>query len=712
MDQKLRDTQVLYHQEKSKLEALSNLTERYEGYGGSVKRVMEQKEEEKGIIGVVADIIKVDKMYETAIETALGGNIQNIVTDDEETAKKMIQYLKKNKAGRATFLPLTSIKNPQEFKTPQVLEESGVVGMADSLVTTEEKYADVAKAMLGRIVVIDTIDHAIKIARKYDYGIRMVTIEGELLVPGGAISGGTFKNNSNLLGRRREMEELDNKVKQYLKEIDKLLNSIEETKEDRTKKRLELEQIKSDLQDEFIHQNTARLNIMTAREKMDETRSGATSLKEEAKEIEEQILSIVNDKKKTLEELSSSEELEKNVEVQILSFQKELEELRKKETHQTAIVSEAEVEAEKMLQKIGFEQQNLDRIVAEINRYRGELTEIQEGIVKNQSEINEKMISIEELKKTIEASHTFQTDAEIKLQDMIAQKEGLGEKQKNFFKNREEIAEKITALDKEVYRLTNQKERHEESIKNQIDYMWNEYEITLHDAANLRNPELTDLTVMKRDIAALKDAIKRLGDVNVNAIEDYKNVMERYTFMKTQHDDLVEAEKTLNAIILELDSAMRKQFKEKFAQISQEFDKVFKELFGGGKGTLELMEDEDILEAGIRIIAQPPGKKLQNMMQLSGGEKALTAIALLFAIQNLKPSPFCLLDEIEAALDESNVARYAKYLHKLTKHTQFIVITHRRGTMVAADRLYGITMQEKGVSTLVSVNLIENDLDK
>ena len=241
--------------------------------------------------------------------------------------------------------------------------------------------------------------------------------------------------------------------------------------------------------------------------------------------------------------------------------------------------------------------------------------------------------------------------------------------------------------------------------------MWDEYEITLSDAATLKDPEMNDLPSMKKSISTLKDEIKKLGDVNVNAIEDFKAVSERYTFMKTQHDDLVEAEKALNDIIVELDAAMRKQFTEKFADITREFDKVFKELFGGGKGTLELIEEEDVLEAGIRIIAQPPGKKLQNMMQLSGGEKALTAIALLFAIQNLKPSPFCLLDEIEAALDESNVGRFAKYLHKLTKNTQFIVITHRRGTMEKADRLYGITMQEKGVSALVSVDLIEKDLD-
>ena len=235
-------------------------------------------------------------------------------------------------------------------------------------------------------------------------------------------------------------------------------------------------------------------------------------------------------------------------------------------------------------------------------------------------------------------------------------------------------------------------------------------QMNLHAAMELRDEAFSDLADLKKQIAGIKDDIRKLGDVNVNAIEDYKEISERYGFLKGQHDDLIEAEKTLVGIIEELDTGMRKQFMEKFAEIQREFDKVFKKLFGGGKGTLELVEDEDILECGIRIIAQPPGKKLQNMMQMSGGEKSLTAISLLFAIQNLKPSPFCLLDEIEAALDDSNVSRFAKYLHKLTKNTQFIVITHRRGTMAAADRLYGITMQEKGVSTLVSVNLIDDDL--
>ncbi len=582
--------------------------------------------------------------------------------------------------------------------------------MANELVNTKKEYRNVAKAMLGRIVVVDNVDNAVKIARKFDYGVRMVTIEGELLVPGGAISGGAFKNSSNLLGRRREMDELESKVKGYLKEIDNLLDDIEKTKNERMQIRRDLEEVKATLQERFIAQNTARLNVIQAEEKRNETGKGYSQLKEEQAEIEQQLSEIVEGKENAVTELANSEQMEKNVQIQIGEFQKELDEVRVQESEQAAHNAEMDVEMEKVIQKQSFEQQNLDRIMAERGRYEEELAEINSGMEKTVGDIEQKKADIIEIEKTIAASHDSQNENEKKLAANTKRREELMGKQKNFFNDRESLSERMTSLDKEVYRLNSQKERMEESIESQINYMWNEYEITLSDAAALRNEEMTDLTVMKRDAAAIKDAIKRLGDVNVNAIEDYKSVMERYTFLKGQYDDLIEAEKQLMGIIEELDTAMRKQFEDKFAAITKEFDKVFKELFGGGKGTLELIEDEDILEAGIRIIAQPPGKKLQNMMQLSGGEKALTAIALLFAIQNLKPSPFCLLDEIEAALDESNVGRFANYLHKLTKHTQFIVITHRRGTMEKADRLYGITMQEKGVSTLVSVDLIDKDI--
>ncbi|MBO5242160.1 MAG: chromosome segregation protein SMC [Lachnospiraceae bacterium] len=709
-DQKLRDTQVLYHQEKSKLEAISNLTERYDGYGNSIRKVMEQKATNQGIVGVVADIVKVEQKYETAIETALGGNIQNIVTDDEETAKKMIGFLKKNKFGRATFLPLTSIEHPQEFKTPEVLEEKGVIGMACDLVTTEKRYKNVAKAMLGRIVVVDHVDNAVKIARKFDYGIRMVTLEGELLVPGGAISGGAFKNASNLLGRRREMDELEKKVKDYLRQVDRLLDEIEQTKAERMKVRQDLEHVKATLQAKFIEQNTARLNVMQAQEKKNETGKGFEKLKEEQTEIETQIREIQDEKQRNADELKRSEEMEKNIQQQIAQMQTDLEALREKEAEAADTCTQMNMEVEKVLQKQDFVQQNIDRVNVEISRVTGELDEILENMNTSKEEVERKKEDIAKLEKTIEASYTSQDENQEKLKRDTEKKQELTERQKNFFTERESLSDRIQLLDKEVFRLNAQRERLQESLESQINYMWDEYEITLSMAAKLRDPEMTDLSGMKKQIVMIKEEIKRLGDVNVNAIEDYKVLMERYSFLTNQHDDLVKAEETLKGIITELDEAMRRQFNDKFAQISSEFDKVFKELFGGGHGTLELMEDEDVLEAGIKIIAQPPGKKLQNMMQLSGGEKALTAIALLFAIQNLKPSPFCLLDEIEAALDDSNVGRFAKYLHKLTKHTQFIVITHRRGTMERADRLYGITMQEKGVSTLVSVNLIEKDL--
>jgi len=710
-DTLLRETQTAYTQDKSKLEALSNLTERYEGYGGSVKKVMEQKDANKGIIGVVADIIKVEEKYETAIETALGGNIQNIVTDDENTAKKMINFLKKNKLGRATFLPLTSISNPQEFKTPEVLKENGVLGMADELVSTDKKYKDVAKAMLGRIVVVDNVDNAILIARKFDYGIRMVTVEGELFVPGGAISGGAFKNNSNLLGRRREIEELEKKTKDALKQVDALNSELDELKSKRNSLRMKVEELKVQIQRKYIEQNTASLNIEQAKQKKDEVILGSENLRNEGIEIEQQIKDIEARKLEISKSLEDSEGLEKDVTKLIADASTELDLTRERENEYSVEVSRWDLEVNKMVQKQDFVNQNLQRIEDEISRYTIDAKELIDKLSLGNEEIAIKEHNISEIEKTIVESHSSQDKKQSELTEDINTRDALNDKQKSFFTTREEISERITALDKEIYRLNSQKERMEDSISAQINYMWEEYEITLSDAASMRNEEMTDLASMKKQITSVKEQIKKLGDVNVNAIEDFRVLMERYTFLKTQHEDLVEAKKTLEGIIAELDEAMRKQFSESFKDINTEFDKVFKELFGGGKGTLELIEDEDVLDAGIRIIAQPPGKKLQNMMQLSGGEKALTAIALLFAIQNLKPSPFCLLDEIEAALDESNVDRFAKYLHKLTKHTQFIVITHRRGTMERADRLYGITMQEKGVSALVSVNLIDKDLD-
>ncbi len=709
--EQFRIGQTAYHREESRLESLKNITERYDGYGNSIRKVMDQRNREKGILGVVADIIKVAKDYEIAIETALGGNIQNIVTADEETAKRMIQFLKKNRFGRATFLPLTSIRAYSGLGKPEALKEPGAIGTANTLVQIEDKYRTLADNLLGRTLVVDHIDHGLAIARKYNQSIRIVTLEGELINPGGSLTGGAFKNSSNLLSRRREMEEFEKTVKQLKREMDEMEASSDLLRKERAGYYEKMDEISAKLQKAYVIQNTAKMNADQAEAKIQNAEELARATSTEEEKLDAQITDIIDNQDSINVELDTSKKLENELTEQIEKEQLILDEVHAEEAEKLKKTEEIHLEFASLEQKFTFVNENVSRIREEIEKFQEELGELEKNKGGTSREIEDKEKQIAELRDTIENSKELFEEIGIEIERFKKEREELNQKHKDFLKKREDLSRHMSDLDKEIFRLESQKENYETASEKQISYMWDEYEITYIRAKELRDENLTDLAKMKKRIQELKGEIRSLGNVNVNAIEEYKSVSERYEFLKNQHDDLVEAEATLEQIIEELDAAMRKQFKEQFARIASEFDMVFKELFGGGKGTLELMEDEDILEAGIRIIAQPPGKKLQNMMQLSGGEKALTAISLLFAIQNLKPSPFCLLDEIEAALDDNNVGRFAQYLHKLTKNTQFIVITHRRGTMTAADRLYGITMQEKGVSTLVSVSLLEEELD-
>ncbi|MCD7716873.1 MAG: chromosome segregation protein SMC [Lachnospiraceae bacterium] len=710
-NQRMEEDHTRYHREVSRLESLKNIAERYDGYGNSIRRVMERKNQEPGILGVVADIIRVDKEYETAIETALGGNIQNIVTDTEETAKRQIEYLKKNKYGRATFLPLSGLTNRGGFSTPQALKEPGVIGLASSLAQADAKYGTLVESLLGRTVVADQIDHAIALAKKYRHSLRIVTLDGELLNPGGSMSGGAFKNAGNLLGRRREIDDLEKRVKKSWAALDELQGLIDRTRSERNRLREELVRLNEELQKEYLAQNTAKLRLDEISEKQSSTSETWRKLQGEHAQIEQQMKDIQDSLSGEQDELDRSVQKEKEYETKISEQQALLEQKRLEEREASAKVQETQLLLSRLEQQEQFIRQNLTRIRQEKERLlqeKAEAEEEQKGAAGNVREKQEQIAQIEDVLIHAEAS---EKNLQEEIEKLQAQREAIGASHKQFFAAREELSEQISLLDKESFRLNAQAEKITEQKDARINYMWEEYALTWTSAQELKDESCTAVTPLKKQIAELKSEIKALGSVNVNAIEDFKELSERHTFLSGQHEDLQKAEAALVKIIEELDAGMRTQFKEQFSRIQAEFDKTFKQLFGGGRGTLELMEDEDILEAGIRIIAQPPGKKLQNMMQLSGGEKSLTAIALLFAIQNLKPSPFCLLDEIEAALDESNVDRFANYLHRLTKNTQFIIITHRRGVMNAADRLYGITMQEKGVSTLVSVNLIEDELD-
>lgn len=700
-----------YHREKSRLESLINITERYDGYGNSIKKIMELKDSNPGILGVIADIVKVEKQYETAIETALGGTIQNIVTDKEATAKELIDYLKQNKLGRATFLPLNAIHARNTLENEACINEKGVIGVASNLVRVSFEYEGLAKYLLGRILVVDNIDNALLIAKKYKYTLRIVTLEGEQLNPGGSMTGGAFRNSSNLLGRRREIEELKQSVSNTNKQITQEKAAVADLRNQVAKYREALDSYNKLLRETHIRKNTIDVNLKQADLKLSEIiASYGDDIKEQAS-IDSEILKISESRNQVSGNLNLLDNQNEAARKEIENLGKTLEAKKSEEAAVALKIENLKISHSSIEQKASFINENIERLCKELDNLEEEKTSIQEKIGETKELVSAKQADIELVKNSIEQSERKITAIGEKLEDLRAAKEKVNASHKEFFKKREELNEKIILLEKDSMRLHNQYDRLEESYDSLVDYMWNEYELTYSYALELKSDELNNINDIRKQINILKAAIKKLGDVNVNAIEEYKSVSERYEFMKTQHDDMIEAEESLMKVIEELDEGMRTQFTAKFEEIKVEFDKVFKELFGGGRGTIELVEGEDILEAGILIISQPPGKKLQNMMQLSGGEKALTAIALLFAIQNLKPSPFCLLDEIEAALDDSNVGRYANYLHKLTKHTQFIVITHRRGTMSAADRLYGITMQEKGVSTLVSVDLIENDLN-
>ena len=559
--------------------------------------------------------------------------------------------------------------------------------------------------------MVDTLDHAISIHKKYHHSLRIVTLEGELLNPGGSMSGGSFRNNSNLLGRRREMEQLNENIHNIQKELDRNKEKIKQATaqvEDLVRRANEKNEALKELE---LAMNTASIKYEQAVSIKEQKEKEYLAIANDGKEIENQKALIQDSLERINQELDTSKQEMEQAKENVENLNHLLEEQRDKQVELSDELSQARMEISSFQQKNQFDLENISRV-------ENQLSELKDNLAHVSDEQNHSDEAVEQMQQAIEGFGEKQVALQEEIVKLLKeieedtrQKEEHMESQKDFFAKRDQLMEHINDLDKEKFRLETRKSNLEEKLEAKVNYIWNEYELTYRSAKEIEVDDTISYTRMKANVSETKNQIRSLGEVNVNAIEDYKTVSERYELLKAQHDDLIESEEALQKIIADLDEEMRKQFTEKFADIQKQFDKVFKELFGGGKGTLELVEEEDVLEAGIMINAQPPGKKLGNMMQLSGGEKALTAIALLFAIQNLKPSPFCLLDEIEAALDDSNVKRYAKYLHKLTKNTQFIVITHRKGTMEAADVLYGITMQEKGVSTLVSVKMIEEQLD-
>ncbi|MDO5147381.1 MAG: chromosome segregation protein SMC [Eubacteriales bacterium] len=711
--EKLEQDNQTFVKARSRYETLAGVAERYDGYNQSIRHIMEQKKRHPGIIGVVADILTMDRRYETAIEIALGGALQNVVTEDDQVAKQMIAWLKQNRRGRATFLPLPNIRKRNRGIHPSILEEEGVVGVASSLVTVEPRFDALVQSLLGNTVVADTVENALRLSKKNNYTLRIVTLEGELLNPGGSITGGAYRHSGNLLGRKREMEESRAQMEQARRSCQALQQQIQ-TLQEKAKageERLSLSKKEEDGLQLKLHDLGYRIPELLDKEK--ELKHTIRILKEEHGILQEQLSEIQKEKEILAKSQRSHEKLhEKNndalesLEKEIFELKEQLRQMEQTENEQTLNISRVEQQMEFYQKDVLRLKEEERQCVRSIRRNEEE----QEKLEGQNKEAEQQILAMEAgLSETFRKLHLLSR----KVEEKKAQQTKISEEQNRMFQELEEQNEHRVQLEKESGRLQSRIERLESDTETAVDYMWDAYELTYHYAKEckrfeIREPEAEKYRQEKKEVTK---KLRQLGSVNVNAIEEFQTVGERYEFLRGQYEDIREAEEKLGQMIFDLNEAMQEQFTQSFQKIRETFAAVFQDLFEGGTADLELMDEAQMLECGVRIVAQPPGKKLQNIMLLSGGERALTAIALLFAIQKLKPSPFCLLDEIEAALDDANILRFSKYLKKLSEDTQFIVITHRRGTMNAAEALYGITMQEKGISTLISVDLIDKELD-
>ena len=564
LNRRLNDTQQEYHMAHTRLESLRNLAERYDGYGNSIRRVMEVRDRIHGIHGVVADLIATRQSYETAIETALGGSIQNIVTDSETTAKQLIEYLKKNKYGRATFLPLTSIGNGQAFPKPEALKEKGVIGLASDLVETKEEYHGLVRYLLGRVVVASDIDAAIALAKKYRYSLRIVTLEGELLSPGGSMTGGAFKNSSNLLGRRREIEELEQACSLHLKQAEIMQTELSLAEAMVQEKKDETQILKAAAQKLALEENTLRVTISRLEEKKDEIAESSLDLVREHGQLEIQVREISESRQNLSENTKKLESQSSEAEKRVGETSKLLENARIRRDGSSEILSGLQLSQASLSQKLDFIRENQQRIRMECKKLKEEFAALESGSDDSKEAVAKKEEEIRQIYAQIENS-VHQTAAyESAISHKTIQKEDTARKQRELFSVREEISARITELDKDMFRLQSQEEKLSERLEAGVSYLWSEYEMTAAEAQTLKKDTFVSLPGLQRQIEELKARIRGLGSINVNAIEDYREVSERYNFMKNQHEDLVAAQAELEKIILELDTGMRRQFKEKF----------------------------------------------------------------------------------------------------------------------------------------------------
>lgn len=703
IDEKQREL----HKGQDRVRLLEDLEKNMEGYFGAVKAVMKESGRGalRGIHGPVSQLITVKEKYSAAIETALGAAVQHIVVDNETDAKRAMGFLKEHRAGRATFLPITAIKG--RVLSEQGLDDQyGFVSIASDLVSYDNKYSEIIRWLLGRTAVAEDIDSAIAIAKKYSYRFRIVTLDGQVINAGGSMTGGSRVQNAGILSRGNEIERLKGSLASMQKELDGMLSDYKLLSEDASAAKAELEGAEGDLlraKEENIRREG---ELKLASDKLSSVSSGVKELLEEKETLEKRIESVSSGAEAARSQIDELKETLENKEKELESITGDSKTLQKNREEVASKAAEIRLRIVSLQKDV---EANTDEVTRLKNRKTGHLDRLSEldGEIREIEEKNDELRALTERlsadEKALKANHG---DAQNQINELISQRDEL-EKQANDLRLHERAkSEERERLSGDIARLEERKIAMRNEYDNLTSKLYDEYQLTRREAAALEI-EIDDYSLAAKRLSELKSQIRALGSVNVSAIEEYKEVSERYEFLSGQISDVETSRAELNKMIDDLTGKMAEQFREQFNRINSCFGQTFIELFGGGKAELRLEDERDVLGSDIEIKVQPPGKNVQNINLLSGGEKGLSAIALLFAILKVTPAPFCIFDEVEAALDDVNVSRYAQYVRRMTKNTQFILITHRRGTMEEADVLYGVTMQEKGVSKLLELKTAE-----
>ncbi|MBQ7653845.1 MAG: chromosome segregation protein SMC, partial [Clostridia bacterium] len=695
------------HRKQSRVKMLDDLEKNMEGYSGSVKAVMKQTKRGalRGIHAPLSQLISVDEEYAAAVETALGASIQHIVTDSENDAKRAIGFLKENRLGRATFLPLTAIKS-KPFTEKGLDDEYGFVDMADKLVSYDSKYSEIFKYQLGHIAVAEDMDCAIAIAKKYSYKFKIVTLDGQVINTGGSMTGGSRGQNSGMLSRLNEIEKLNSQTKEIEAELEKERAEYKTLSEDLALAEGTLSAAQADLlrvQEEIIRKESS---LKLTLGQLETVENGLEELRSEQQSSQARLDIFSKASKESSHEISVLSQKLDSVRQEIDEKTTDREKLAASGDDLGKKENEINLDILALNKDIDSKRRSIEELQSSAgdgNERRKELENEIEQLKKANIDVQK---HIEELQSQAEKLRTRTGDSKGEIAELIKRRDRCDSRTNELRQKEKQLLEDREKLSGENARLEERKSSIEKEYTDTVNKLYDEYQLSKSEAEDL-GIVIEDVPAASRSLHEIKNKIRALGSVNVDAIEEYDEVSKRYEFMKGQIEDIEKSRDELLKLINELTGKMSEQFREQFAKINSYFGETFSELFGGGKAELVLEDELDVLECNIEIKVQPPGKNVKNIDLLSGGEKGLAAIALLFAILKVTPAPFCVFDEVEAALDDVNVTRYAQYVRRMTKNTQFILITHRRGTMEEADMLYGVTMQEEGVSKMLELKTAE-----